>query len=574
MSEPAQSSPSLRSFRNAPHDFSAEAIGGTVAAHPDAEWNPSGFIHQASPVVTADGDPAVAVISGGGSGHEPMHSGFIGRGMLAAACPGHLFTSPNAVQIAEATKWADQGRGVLHVVKNYTGDVMNFSVARRMNPEVETATVVVKEDIATETEGTGNDDGPGRRGTAATILVEKVAGAAAQRGDDLEGVRAIAQWVADNSRSMAVALAPGYLPTSGRDTFDLDSGDMEVGVGIHGERGVAREKITSARDIVEAILPRIVEALGLSDGDEVVCLTNGLGGTTLLEIHLIFGEVLTWLAERGIRVRRSLNGTFVTSVNMHGVSLTLARCNDEIAELLNAPTSAPAWPTVIGVESAYAPAEMSFEDKLPADGADNTWLSDFIRRAQAGVDDLTELDRVAGDGDFGANIHAAFGDIDLPLHGADHDVLEGLAHRCLVRSGGTSGAVFGTLFTELSNAAEGNLATGSLAAGLGNAYEAIHELGGAEYGDKTMVDALYPAAQAVAKLDASAPVEDALAAAREAAEEGVRATRELSARKGRASYLGDSTKDVPDPGAILVTWLFGGSGGVDSFRQFGGASPR
>ncbi len=565
MADSAQS-PSLRSFRNKPRDFSAEAIGGTVAAHPDAEWNPSGFVHQSSPVVTLDGEPAVAVISGGGSGHEPMHSGFIGRGMLAAACPGHLFTSPNAVQVAEATAWADQGRGVLHVVKNYTGDVMNFSVARRMHPEVETETVVVKEDIATETDGTDDGDGPGRRGTAATILVEKVAGAAAQRGDDLQAVREVAQWVADNSRSMAVALAPGYLPTSGRDTFDLDSGDMEVGVGIHGERGVAREKITSARDIVESILPRIVEALGLEEGDEVVCLTNGLGGTTLLEIHLIFGEVLTWLDSRGIRVRRSLNGTFVTSVNMHGVSLTLARCNDGIAELLDAPTSAPAWPSAIGVEAEYAPAQMSFEDKLPDDGEENTWLSDFVRRAQEGVDDLTDLDREAGDGDFGANIDAALGDIELPLRGSDGDIFEGLAHRCLVRAGGTSGAVYGTLFTELSHAVEDSLSTESLSEGLTNAYEAIHELGGAEYGDKTMVDALYPAAQAVAKLDASTPVEEALDTARDAAVEGVKKTRELSARKGRASYLGDSTKDVPDPGAILVTWLFGETGDVDSFR--------
>ena len=554
MADNAQPSPPLRSFRNNPHDFSAEAVGGTVAAHPDAEWNPAGFIYQASPVVTDSGEPAVAVISGGGSGHEPMHSGFIGRGMLAAACPGHLFTSPNAVQIAEATAWADQGRGVLHVVKNYTGDVMNFSVACRMTPEVETATVVVKEDIATER---GDEEGPGRRGTAATILVEKVAGAAARRGDDLETVREKAQWVADNSRSMAVALAPGYLPTSGRDTFDLDSGDMEVGVGIHGERGVAREKIKSARDIVEAILPGIVEALGLADGDEVVCLTNGLGGTTLLEIHLVFGEVLTWLAERGITVRRSLNGTFVTSVNMHGVSVTLTRCNDEIAELLDAPTSTPAWPAAIGTEATFAPAEMSFADKLPETGEENLWLTGFIERAQAGVDDLTELDRIAGDGDFGANIDAAFGDIELPLRGRDGDILEGLAHRCLVRSGGTSGAVFGTLFTELSHAVEDRLTTESLAAGLNSAYEAIHELGGAEYGDKTMVDALYPAARALAGIDPGTPLEEAMAAAREAAVEGVAHTREISAKKGRASYLGESTKDVPDPGAIVVTWLLG-----------------
>ncbi|WJY69086.1 dihydroxyacetone kinase family protein [Corynebacterium auris] len=550
----ADNAPIIRSFRNDPHDFSAQAFGGTVAAHPDAEWDTSGFIRQASPVVTEDGEPAVAVISGGGSGHEPMHAGFVGPGMLAAACPGHLFTSPNAVQISEATKWADQGRGVLHVVKNYTGDVMNFSVARNMNPDVETAFVVVKEDIATEA---GEKSGPGRRGTAATILVEKVAGAAARRGDDLEAVRDIAQWVADNSRSMAVALAPGHLPTSGRDTFDLGEGDMEVGVGIHGERGVARVDVAPAHDIVKAILPGIVHALGLTEGDEVACVINGLGGTTLLEIHLVFGEVLSWLRERGITVRRSLTGTFVTSVNMHGVSVTLTRLTDEVAELLDAPTTAPAWPRALGGEAEYRPAETSFDDTLPTEGKENGWLTEFVRRAQEGSDDLTELDRLAGDGDFGENVDAAFGDIALPLRGSDSDVLDGLAHRFLVRSGGTSGAVFGTLFTELARACDGEMTTGALAAGLKAAYEAIRELGGAELGDKTMIDALYPAAQAVAERDSSADFGETLAVALEAAAEGVDSTRELSAKKGRASYLGESAKDVPDPGAILITWLFG-----------------
>ena len=162
-------SETIRSFRNSPDDFLAEALGGFVAAHPDAEWHEAGFIGRSSAVVTDSGSPAVAVISGGGSGHEPMHAGFIGAGMLAAACPGHMFTSPNAVQVTEATRWADQGAGVLHVVKNYTGDVMNFQVARQSLPDVDTRSVVVADDVATE--GEPGSDGPGRRGTGATILV-------------------------------------------------------------------------------------------------------------------------------------------------------------------------------------------------------------------------------------------------------------------------------------------------------------------------------------------------------------------------------------------------------------------
>ena len=566
-------SKTTRSFCNDPHDFLAEAAGGTVAAHPDAQWDASGFIHQESPVVTDAGVPAVAVISGGGSGHEPMHSGFVGRGMLAAACPGHLFTSPNAVQISEATAWADQGRGVLHVVKNYTGDVMNFTVARRMNPDIETDAVVVQEDIATDTT---SETGPGRRGTAATILVEKVAGAAAARGDALPQVKKIAQWVADNSRSMAVAVEPGHLPTTGRDTFDLADGEMEVGVGIHGERGVAREQTKPARDMVAGMLPGIVQGLSLGAGDEVICLVNGLGGTTLLETHLVFGEVLQWLADRGITVRRSLTGPFVTAVNMHGVSVTLTKATDEVTALLDAPTNAPAWPRVLGTKSTFQPATMEFADKLPQAGEPNEWLSGFVERVQAGVDALTELDRIAGDGDFGHNLDAAFGDIELPLRGTDCDVLEGLAHRCLVLSGGTSGAVFGTLFSQLHQAVKdsaggsddgssGRLTRASLAAGLESANDAIFELGGATYGDKTMVDALYPAMRAVAELDAEASVAEALQAARAAAVDGVRETRAQAAKKGRASYLGESTKDVPDPGAIVVCWLFGDTTDVSNF---------
>ena len=199
----------IRSFRNDPADFLPEALGGFVASHPDAEWHDSGFIARRSPVVTLAGDPAVSVISGGGSGHEPMHAGFLGAGMLSAVCPGLMFTSPNAVQITEATRWADQGAGVLHVVKNYTGDVMNFTVARQAVEDVDTRVVLVDDDVATDPavhadDATGDDgdsEGPGRRGTGATIIVEKVAGAAAHRGDSLDDVARIGQWVADNSRS-------------------------------------------------------------------------------------------------------------------------------------------------------------------------------------------------------------------------------------------------------------------------------------------------------------------------------------------------------------------------------------
>lgn len=566
----------IRSFRNSPDDFLAEALGGFVAAHPDAEWNEAGFIGRSSAIVTDSGSPAVAVISGGGSGHEPMHAGFIGAGMLAAACPGHMFTSPNAVQVTEATRWADQGAGVLHIVKNYTGDVMNFQVARQSLPDVETRAVVVADDVATDIDS--GSDGPGRRGTGATILVEKVAGAAAARGDSLDAVTEIATFVAENSRSMAVALAPGHLPTSGRDTFDLPEGQMEVGVGIHGERGVSRETLADAGSLCGRLVEEVTEALGAKSGEDFVCLVNGLGGTTNLELNLVFGQVLRELGQRGIHVRHSLVGSFVTSVNMAGVSLTLTRATDKVVELLDADTDAPAWPRVLGGEAEFAPARIAFDDSLSSEqemkgGSENVWLSDFVERVQGATNDLTELDRLAGDGDFGANMDAAFGEIELPLHGSDATVLAALSHRMLVRAGGTSGAVFGTLFRELGEAAQSitdalgsGLSATAFAAGLEKAVSAVMDLGGASEGDNTLVDALAPAARAAREAASDdRSFDEVLTASYEAARDGALATTEMVATKGRASYLGDASKGVPDPGAIVVAWLFGGSGRTADF---------
>ena len=310
-----------------------EALGGLVAAHPCAQWHDEGFVGLLLDDATK-GEQRVAVISGGGSGHEPMHAGFIGSGMLDAACPGLLFTSPNAVQIGAATEWADRGNGVVHVVKNYTGDVMNFTVAAN-HADVEVAQVLVDDDVATEID---NDDSPGRRGTGATVIVEKIAGAAAARGDDLQAVAEVAQRAADQSRSMAVALQPGHSPTSDRATFDLADGQIEIGVGIHGEPGVERRDIAGAQltaaALVEELLDGILGSLGNPSGD-VMLFVNGLGGTSQLEQDLTFGEALKQLTDRGLKVRRGMRGTLVTSLNMAGISLTLTVLDDELLSLIH-----------------------------------------------------------------------------------------------------------------------------------------------------------------------------------------------------------------------------------------------
>lgn len=546
---------SLRSFRNDPDMFLAEALGGFVASHPDATWHKEGFISRTSSITTEDGKPAVAIVSGGGSGHEPLHSGMVGRGMLSAAVPGHLFTSPNAVQIREAINFADQGRGVLLVVKNYTGDVMNFRVARN-SVDVDTDYVIVADDVATESD----NHGPGRRGIAGTVLVEKVAGAAALRGDDLADVTRLARCVADNTRSMSVSLAPGHLATTGRDTFDLGSGEMEVGVGIHGERGTARVSVREANEIVDHLLEDITAALG--DLDDVILLVNGLGATTDLELDLMFGDSLKWLADKGIKVRRGVVGNFVTSVDMAGVTLTLTRATDEICELLDAPSAAPGWNPIIAVDPTFAPARMEQTDDVPASGEDNEWLSGFLTRVEGGVDDLTELDRLAGDGDFGFNMRAAFGGLPTPARGNDAELLRALADRLLIRAGGTSGAVFGTMFTEMADAfEEEGSRTEKLANGLQAAADAVAKLGRAKPGDRTMMDALVPAAEAAQGVR-DKDFGEALNAIYEPAFEGAKSTGNMLATKGRASYVGEASKGVVDPGSIVVAWLFGGSGKV------------
>lgn len=515
------------SFRNEPADFLPEALGGFVASHPNIAWNNAGFLHRDGTLASR-----VQVISGGGSGHEPLHASFIGEGMLAAACPGLMFTSPNAVQITEATRWADQGPGVVHVVKNYTGDVMNFQVARHVveREGIRTRHVLVRDDVATE-----QADGPGRRGTGATVLVEKVCGAAAARGDSLDEVVDIGQWLADHSRSMAVALAPGHLPTTGQVTFDLPSGQMELGVGIHGERGTSRMPAQSASQIVDTLLTTITEAMEF--GPEVVVLVNGLGGTHSLELNLVYGQVVEWFARCGVQIVRGLVGDLVTAVNMAGVSITVAEARSDVLELLDSPTDAPGWPREYALPAEYRPARISADDRMPT-GEPNEWLTGFLTRVQASIDELTELDRQAGDGDFGQNMEAAFGGVDLPVRGSDADVLEALAQRLFIRSGGTSGAVLGTLFHELAVA-------NSMAEGLARAQDAIHALGGAEPGDNTVIDAIAPAALAARN------GQDIAAAAHE----GAQSTKDMVAKKGRASYVGDAARGVVDPGALLVSWL-------------------
>ena len=276
----------------------------------------------------------VALISGGGSGHEPMHGGFVGLGMLDAACAGEMFTSPTPDQMLAATTEVDNGAGVLHIVKNYTGDVMNFEMAAEMAADagVNVETVLVADDVAVE-DSTWT---AGRRGVGTTVLLEKIVGAAAEEGLDLAAVKELAERVTANGRSMGMALTSCTVPAAGKPTFDLPEDQMEIGIGIHGEPGRHREPIADAKSIAKQLVDPILHDHDFT-GAPVIAMLNGMGGTPLIELYLMYGEVVALLEEAGVKVERNLVGNYITSLDMAGCSLTLLRADDDMIRHWDAP---------------------------------------------------------------------------------------------------------------------------------------------------------------------------------------------------------------------------------------------
>ncbi|MER6196132.1 dihydroxyacetone kinase subunit DhaK [Streptomyces sp. NPDC001586] len=332
----------MRMLINSPQTVVADALRGMAAAHPELDVDVERRV-----VVRRDARAGgrVGVVSGGGSGHEPLHAGFVGYGMLSAACPGEVFTSPVPDQMAWAAGAVDSGQGVLFVVKNYTGDVLNFDMAAELAEEdgLRIERVLVNDDVAV----TDSLYTAGRRGTGATLFVEKIAGAAAEEGAPLERVAAIARRVNASSRSFGVALSACTTPAKGSPTFDLPDGQLELGIGIHGEPGRERRAMMPAGEIAEVAVGAVLEELaelGPADGP-VLALVNGMGATPLLELYGFHAEVARVLAARGVRVARTLVGNYVTSLDMAGCSVTLCRADEEMLRLWDAPvqTAALRW---------------------------------------------------------------------------------------------------------------------------------------------------------------------------------------------------------------------------------------
>ena len=320
---------------NDPDDVLIDALCGAAAAHRSLKVNVD------RRYITRAGGPTpgkVSLVSGGGSGHEPLHGGFVGHGMLDAACAGEVFTSPVPDRILAATKAVDGGAGVLYIVKNYTGDVLNFQMAEKLASAdgLQVASVVVNDDVAVD----DNKWTAGRRGTGATLLVEKIVGAAAEQGVDLHTAAMLAREVNDRSRSFGVALSPCVVPAAGRPGFELADDEIELGVGIHGEPGRARGKMMTANEIAGVVLDAIHADAPLS-GD-VLVMVNGLGGTPLIELYVLFAAVADWMAAHGVKIARSLVGNYVTSLEMAGFSITVCRLTPRLTELWDAPVDTPA----------------------------------------------------------------------------------------------------------------------------------------------------------------------------------------------------------------------------------------
>jgi dihydroxyacetone kinase-like protein len=331
----------MKKFLNDPADVVRESLRGLAAAHGDLLR-----YDDEQRIVTRNEAPVqgkVALISGGGSGHEPLHGGFVGLGMLDAACPGEVFTSPVPDQMLAATKAVDGGAGVVHIVKNYTGDVMNFKLAAEdaADEGIRVESVLVDDDVAVQ----DSLYTAGRRGVGATVLLEKIAGAAAERGDDLAAVTAVAKRVNERARSFGVALSSCIPPASGTPMFDLPDGEMEVGIGIHGEPGRRREPVGPAREIAAQMVEAVVSDLAPAPGSKVLAFVNGMGGTPQLELYLLYGEIDARLRAAGLEPVRNLVGSYITSLEMAGASLTVLELDDELTALWDAPvhTAALRW---------------------------------------------------------------------------------------------------------------------------------------------------------------------------------------------------------------------------------------
>ena len=556
----------MKKLINDPSTVVRDMLEGVVALSPET------ILLQDENVVIRSGLPEVekrkvAVLSGGGSGHEPAHAGYVGTGMLTVAVAGDVFTSPSTDAVLAGIRAAAGPAGALVIVKNYTGDRLNFGLAAELARAegIPVEIVVVADDVALK------DTVPAerRRGIAGTVLVHKLAGAAAEKGIPLQEVARIARDAAAKLSSMGVSLGSCTLPAVGKPGFVLGETEIEVGLGIHGEQGVQRMPIASADALVQLVIETIEADGKLAGGDRIALLVNGLGATPPMELAIVARSAVARLEAKGIVVERAWAGTFLSALDMPGFSLSVMQVDDAALGLIDAPTDAGAWPRGGAVNrervlpSANAEKTVVSANKMTAAGERLRSGAERAARALIAAEPrLTQLDSVAGDGDLGTSMvrggeailalsKESFGDVSYGLMA--------MANAMRKAIGGSSGPFYATGLMRASRQLAGvdEPTAQQMAEAFVAAVAAVSELGGAKPGDRTMIDALYPAAETFRdKLATGASAEEAWQSAVAAGEVGAEATASMKPRLGRASYLGERAVGHPDGGAVAVgIWL-------------------
>lgn len=576
----------MKKIINKPETVVIEMCNGIAMAHPEME-----FVEKYKIIKKRDIDPnKVSLISGGGSGHEPAHAGFVGKGMLDAAVCGDVFASPSQIQVYQAIKETASEKGTLLIIKNYSGDMMNFKNAAYLASEdgITVDYVKVDDDIAVQ----DSLYTVGRRGVAGTVLVHKIAGAAAEAGKSLAEVKAAAENAIANVRSIGFAFSSCTVPAKGTPTFEIDETELEYGVGIHGEPGIKREEIVSADELAERMTEALAIELDLKAGDEVTLLVNGFGSTPLMELYLLNNSVSRIMAEKNIKIYRTFVGNYMTSIDMLGASVSVMKMNDELKELLDRESDAPAFKVSGHVESVpYVNMKaISQENREVHYGMDTNEACAVIRGQKISLDNIVylvdkmsdciirnevpfcELDSHAGDGDFGMSVAKGFKQLkrEWPeIIENSRDTIGSFLGACsmviMEYCGGASGPIWGSAFRAAGRSAgdKTELTTIEFAEMLQAAVAGIQSTGersfgrGAVVGDKTLIDALVPCADSwTENASKAAGVKELFVLGAQAAADGAKATENIVARMGRAGTVGDRSLGYPDAGAYALGVIF------------------
>ncbi|KEK22871.1 dihydroxyacetone kinase subunit DhaK [Bacillus gaemokensis] len=574
----------MKKIMNTPETLVMEMCNGMVMAHPELE-----FLKKYKVIKKKEmNENKVTLISGGGSGHEPAHAGLVGKGMLDAAVCGDVFASPSQIQVYQAIKETASKKGTLLIIKNYSGDIMNFKNGAHLATEdgIQVEYVRVDDDIAVE----DSLYTVGRRGVAGVVLVHKIAGAAAEEGMDLMQVKAVAEKAAANVRTIGLALTSCTVPASGSPTFKLGEDEMEYGVGIHGEPGIRREKIATANELALRMTNDLVKDLEL-DGDEITVLVNGFGGTPLQELYLFNNAVTRELNKRNIRINRTFVGNYMTSIDMAGISLTVMKLDDELKTLLSKECNTPAFKVDGPIESVeYVDIENHEEEKPVFFETETAEEHAVIKNEVITLNNMIylvdkmseviiknevpfcELDTHAGDGDFGMSVAKGFKQLKREWRSIldqEHlnigTFLDACSMVIMEHCGGASGPIWGGAFRAAGKAMEGKmeLTVGEFAEMLHASLEGIQSIGersfgrGAEVGDKTLVDALVPCVNSwLESATAGTDFKTAFEKGAAAAVRGAEYTKEIVARMGRAGTVGERSLGYPDAGAFALGVIF------------------